>query len=316
MTALTRRHFLAGSAAAMGGILAGSGVASPTPAPADTAPSLTFAHLTDIHVKPTGAGPEGMARCLHHVQSHPAAPAFILQGGDAIMSSLGATAAATSAQWAVWRSVLAAENSLPLHHLIGNHDCWGWQRTKAGTTGREPLYGKKWAMQELGLDRPYGTFLAGGWRFILLDSVQERGGGAYMPRLDEEQLAWLEATLRETPLTTPILIASHVPILGVGALFFYDDIVKDYQFRVAGALMHQDLHALTDLIARHPNVRVCLSGHVHLVDHVVWRDTTYLCNGAVSGSWWHGDHKGCPPGYALMRLWPNGAFHREYVVYT
>ena len=66
---------------------------------------------------------------------------------------------------------------------------------------------------------------------------------------------------------------------------------------------------------RFPQVRVCLSGHIHIVDHVVFEGKAYINNGAVSGSWWHGPHKGCPPGYAIVKLWRDGGFEREYITY-
>jgi 3',5'-cyclic AMP phosphodiesterase CpdA len=310
---LTRREFLVTSATGAAALAASSVVgAAANPVPA---PSLVFAHLTDMHIKPTGAGPAGLARCLRHVQAHPAKPQFILNGGDGIMSALGASEESTRAQWAKFTGILKEECRLPLWHMIGNHDCWGWQRSKAGTTGQEPLYGKKWAMQELGMDRTYYTRDMGGWRFVILDSVQERGDGGYLPVIDEEQYGWLEATLKSTPAAMPVLIASHVPILSVTPYFFKEDIVQKYQFHIPGALMHQDVQRLVTLLRSYPQVKLCISGHTHLLDDVIFEGRTYLCNGAVSGSWWHGDHKGCPPGYAIIQLWPDGTFRREYLTF-
>jgi 3',5'-cyclic AMP phosphodiesterase CpdA len=309
---MDRRRFVVTSLAGTAGILAAAGSVRADVPPLKP-PSLVFAHLTDMHIKPTGAGPEGLAKCLQHAQAHPSSPAFILNGGDAIMSSLGASEESTRAQWDQYQRIIKAECQLPVLHCIGNHDCWGWQRSKSGTKGTEPLYGKRWAQHELKLEKGYYTHEAGGWRLIVLDSVQERGDGGYKPVIDEEQFAWLEATLRSTPQSQHVLIVSHVPILSVTPLFFYDNIVENYQFRVAGALMHQDVHRLVHLFRGFPNIRACISGHVHLVDDVVFEGKTYLCNGAVSGSWWNGDHKGCPPGYAIMRLWEDGSFQREYV---
>ncbi len=310
---VSRRHFLVSSTVGAAAMAAPSLAES---APATVAPpSVVFAHLTDMHIKPTGAGPEGLAKCLRHVQAHADKPTFILNGGDSIMSSLGAAEDSTRAQWDQFATIMKAGCTLPVYHMIGNHDCWGWQRSKAGTTGTEPLYGKRWAMQELGMEKTFYTKDIGGWRFVVLDSVQERGDGGYLPVIDDEQYAWLEATLQSTPTGMPVLIASHVPILSVTPFFFEDDIVQKYQFQVPGALMHQDVHKLVHLLRRFPQVKVCLSGHIHLVDDVVFEGKTYLCNGAVSGSWWHGDHKGCPPGYAIVKLWADGSFQREYVTF-
>lgn len=308
---LTRRHFIAVSSLAL---LAG-GETEAAPVPRDEEPSLVFAHLTDMHIKPEGAGPEGLVRCLQHTHSHPAKPKFILNGGDAIMSALGATEERTKVQWAQYHAIMKEHCTLPVKNVIGNHDCWGWQRSKAGTTGNEPLYGKAWARKELGLETNYYTFDDAGWRFIVLDSVQERGDEGYKPVIDDEQFAWLEETLKSTPAEMPVIICSHVPILSVTPFYFVDDIVKDYQFNLIGALMHQDVHRITKMLRDYPQVRLCISGHDHLVDSVEYEGKTYMCNGAVSGSWWNGVFQGCPPGYAIMKLWKNGAFEREYITY-
>lgn len=312
---ITRRDFLLTSSAAAAGIVTSASVATSAAPPPDTPPALVFAHLTDMHLKPEGAGPEGLARCLRQVHAHPDKPEFILNGGDAIMSALGATEERTRTQWEFFHELMERENSLEMYNMIGNHDIWGWQRTRAGTTGDEPLYGKAWALKELNLERGYYNFQRGGWHFIVLDSVQERGGGAYLPVIDDAQFDWLVETIEATPEGMPVIIASHVPILSVTPFFFRDDVVENWQFRLSGALMHQDVQRLVHMLRDHDNVKLLISGHSHIVDSVVFEGKPYVCNGAVSGSWWHGPHRGCNPGYALMKLWPDGTFHREYIEY-
>ncbi len=317
--AITRRELLktTGLVAAGAGL---AGLAHPAAA-ASSAPSpnrqrvLRIGHLTDMHIRPTGRGPTGLVACLEHVQSLSDRPDIIFNGGDAIMSALGADKDSTRAQWEIWHKIMNENLELPMIHCIGNHDVWGWQRSRAGTTGDEPLYGKAWVKEELELESGFYSFDKAGWHFTVLDSVRERGGGAYQPLLEEDQIEWLKADLDAVPTETPILILSHVPVISVTPYFFYDDIVENYQFRVAGALMHQDVHRLRDLFANYPNIKVCLSGHVHLVDRVDYNGITYLCNGAVSGSWWHGRYQDCEPGYALVDLYDDGSFEREYIEY-
>jgi len=52
--------------------------------------------------------------------------------------------------------------------------------------------------------------------------------------------------------------------------------------------MHVDAAKIKDLFAKHKNVKLCLSGHLHLVDRVDYNGVTYLCDGAVCGGWWKG----------------------------
>ncbi len=82
---------------------------------------------------------------------------------------------------------------------------------------------------------------------------------------------------------------------------------------VPGSWMHIDARRIKDLFLKHPNVRLCLSGHIHLVDRVEYLGVTYLCNGAVSGGWWKGANQECNPGYGLVDLYDDGTFENRYV---
>lgn len=317
---LKRRDVLAAVAGGAGLLaLSSRGAANPAPSANTVATErqrvLRLAHLTDIHVKPTGVAESGLRACLRQVNAMDPVPDLILNGGDAIMDALGATPEKTQSQWDLWHRVWAEENKLPVEHCIGNHDIWGWQRSKAGATGEEPLYGKKWALKEYGLDMPYRSFDRAGWHFIVLDSVRERGDEGYQPLLEEDQFAWLESDLAATSPDVPIVILSHVPILSVGPFYFSEKIVVDYQFKLIGALMHQDTQRIIALLNKHGNVRLCLSGHVHLRDRVEYNGISYVCNGAVSGSWWHGTYRQTPPGYGVVDLYSDGSFDERYVTY-
>jgi 3',5'-cyclic AMP phosphodiesterase CpdA len=135
----------------------------------------------------------------------------------------------------------------------------------------------------------------------------------YIGQLDEPQFDWLKQTLRDTPATTPVVVLSHIPILSASAVLWAQR--PDDDFRISRALMHQDCLELKDLFAKHPNVKLCLSGHLHLCDRVDYNGVTYLCNGAVSGNWWKGRHKDCDEGYAVVDLYDDGSFEHEYVKY-
>src|SRR5687768_12768174 len=132
---------------------------------------IRVAHVTDIHVFPKFDADKGLTACLRHIQSQPDPPKIILNTGDCIMDATRAPLASVEKQWDIWRRVWKAECSLPAAHVLGNHDVWGWDKTKSNTKGDEPNWGKGWAMDELGLSRPYHSFDRGGWHFIGLDTV-------------------------------------------------------------------------------------------------------------------------------------------------
>lgn len=276
---------------------------------------LRLAHLTDIHVQPELRADEGLESCLRHVTERKDRPDLILNGGDCVMDSFGQDAARTKTQWDVWDHVWRDFHAVPAHHAIGNHDVWGWNKKSSGTTGEEPLYGKRQAMDRLGLGERYYFFDRAGWRFVVLDSTFPHGEGGYTARLDDTQFAWLTALLADTPAATHVLVLSHIPILCACALFDGEN-EKSGDWVIPGAWMHIDARRIKDLFFRHPNVRLALSGHIHLRDRLDYNGVTYLCNGAVCGNWWRGNYHETPPGYALVDLYDDGSFANEYVTYA
>lgn len=306
---------LAGCSAGWGGGAQGP-ASTPSEAASVTSPSrrkrlLRVAHLTDIHVQPERNAPEGLRACLRHVHALPEKPDLVLVGGDSVMDASGAVEDRAKIQWDLYRKIFDEECSLPVEACLGNHDVWGW-KPECKAREEDPRYGKAWAMQCYGLTSPYRSFHRGGWHFIALDSTFRIQEGRYKGRLDDEQFAWLEKELVGAPPQQPIVVFSHIPILSACA-YFDGDNEKTGDWVVPGAWMHIDARRIVELFYRHPNVKLCLSGHIHLVDRVDYNGVTYLCNGAVSGNWWKGDYQQCRPGYGLVDLYEDGHFRHEYV---
>lgn len=321
MARFTRRDVLmAGGAVATGWALSAC-----SPSPADpTAPAqpiamphrkraLRVAHMTDVHVQPEKGAGEGFAKCLQHIHKLADPPQLILQGGDAVMDACGVEAPRARVQADLWKRTLKAHCTIPIEHCIGNHDIWGMEKKASLTTGAEPSWGKKWAIDLYGIENRYRAFARNGWRFIVLDSVTI-GNDTYVGKLDEEQFAWLGKTLAETDPKMPVLVLSHIPILSA-SVFFDGDLEKSGKWVVPAAWMHIDARAIKNLFHKHPNVKVCLSGHLHLVDRVDYLGVAYLCNGAVSANWWKGQHQEFREGYGLVDLFDDGTIEHQYVEY-
>jgi len=322
-TKVSRREFIGGSGAAalgLAAVLSGTAGAMAGGWPAKRKRILRIAHLTDIHVQPEGAAPEGMARALRSVQELTDKPDIIFTGGDSVMDSLKADKARTKAQWEVFKSVLKNECSLPVVHCIGNHDVWGWGLEDEIAKG-DRLYGKQWAIEEFGLMSRYYSFDKAGWRFIVLDSTHKTdkdkpsiSNEPYTAKLDEEQFEWLKKVLEETPAGRPICVLSHIPIICC-CVFLDGENEKSGDWQVPGAWMHIDARRIKDLFREHKNVRLCLSGHMHMQDKAEFLGVKYLCNGAVCGSWWKGNHYEFAPGYVVVDLYNDGSSRSEYVCY-
>lgn len=269
---------------------------------------LRVAHLTDIHLRDHDDAPKKFEKCLHALQSIADAPDIIFNGGDTIFDALGADKSNVERQWALWDSIIKEENSLPIVHCIGNHDVWG-----AGQKS-DPLYGKAYAVEKMGLNKLYHSLEMAGWKFIVLDSTHPVGDGWYTGKLDDAQADWLESELAQTGSDTPIMVMSHIPILT--ATGFYEGNEKSGNWVVPGSWMHIDFNRIKKMFLKHPNVKLCISGHMHLVDHVQYNGVTYCCNGAVSGNWWGNEvYHETHAGFALIDLYDDGNFEVEYRTY-
>lgn len=313
LQSISRRNFLvAGGLAAATFSSGAASIAAPTPRKR----VLRVAHLTDMHIQPELRAAEGLAACLRHVNSSEDRPDLILTGGDHIMDSFKQPRERTTAQWNLWKSVLKNENSIPIRSCLGNHDIWGWNHSKSGTTGSEPEYGKKWACDVLGLDRAYQSFGMAGWHFIALDGVQPSPHpGEFSAFIDDEQFDWLSGELAKTPRTTPILLWTHIPI--VSAVVNHLAVrasIHDTSSLEAGHV-HADSLRLVALFTQYPNLKVCLAGHLHRIEHVVIKGLDYYCNGAVSGKWWKGANDGYSEGYAVVDLYDDGSHENRFVTY-
>ncbi|MDK2970621.1 MAG: 3,5-cyclic-AMP phosphodiesterase [Candidatus Sumerlaeota bacterium] len=275
--------------------------------------ALRVAHLTDMHLDVGRNAEQWGIRCFQHVQSQADPPDLILNGGDIVMDALDAKKEHVAPQWDVVQRVLRT-CSLPIVHCLGNHDVWGWNRASSGASPDDPHFGKKWAQEVLSLEQRYYSRDLGSWKLLVLDSNSPGRQRIYDAHLDEEQFAWLKAELAATPADKHVMILSHIPIL-CAAAYFDGENEKTGDWIVPGSWMHQDARALKDLFFQHPNVRLALSGHIHLLDRIDYNGVTYLCNGAVCGSWWKGSYQETPPGYAMIDLYEDGTFDHEYVTY-
>lgn len=275
---------------------------------AEQKPVLRVAHITDIHLKNDFGAPQKFSKCLHHLQQQSPKVNLVLNGGDMVFDMNKENISTINDQWKLFMDTVKNESNIQTQYCLGNHDIW-WNENSKG----DAFYGKKYAMDKLQLAKPYYSFLKAGWKFIVLDSTHlDIDNTWYIGKLGEEQFNWLSEELKATPKETPVLVMSHIPIL-TALLMIEDDIVN--KWTMLGGDMHTDTAKIINLFYQHPNVKLCLSGHLHMRDKVVYNGVTYLCNGAVSGAWWKGNRRETAPGYGLIDLFADGTFEESYVNY-
>lgn len=270
-----------------------------------------IAHITDVHMMPLIGAAKGFARCLDHIQSLAHKPDLIINSGDAIMDAHRGGRAVAERQWKLWNEVVEKELSIPIVQSLGNHDIWVKNESPASI-----LDGKKFALDKINEADFYFSKDLGDWHLISLDSISPNNEGRwYTGRIDEAQMHWLKKELEAIPAFKPVMVISHIPILSA-CIFFDGNRFENNQWNVPGRWMHEDANELKNLFAKHPNVKLALSGHIHLVDKVEYNGVTYCCNGAVSGAWWGGNYQQTKPGYAIIDLYADGRFSNHYTPYA
>jgi 3',5'-cyclic AMP phosphodiesterase CpdA len=296
--------------------LAGAATALPTasllaaPEITNTAKrSLRVAHITDIHVMPGKVPEYGMATALNEVNALADRADFIIAGGDMIMDSMSTSKDKVKEMWKTFHGIVKGDNSLSIHHTIGNHDCYNIGRSAASYADA-----KKWAIEEFQIPKQYYSFDKGKWRFIILDSIHPKAIPGYIGKLDDEQLDWLKKTLADTPADMYVCVISHIPLLAV-CTTFDGGRVKFDQWRIGGGNLHEDAKVLKDLFYQSKKVKACLSGHIHLIDELDYLGTKYYCNGAVCGAWWGGNNQEFPPAFAVMNFYDDGTSSRDLHFY-
>lgn len=275
----------------------------------DRKPTLRAAHITDVHISRSKDAPKGTAAMFAHMLGQKDwRPDLVLNTGDSVSAVDGNTTGASAAeQIALWKEAVKA-CPVPIHSCLGNHDVWGGKEPTDAVTADKK--GFRLMTEVLGMPAPYYSFDRGGWHFIALNSMCNWPQyGALTP----EHLDWLKADLAKAQ--QPVCVLSHLPILSVTSVTYGDSCRKGNDNLVPGVWQHSDCWALTEVFRRHPNVKLCLSGHMHTQDRCEYRGVWYICGGAVSGAWWGGSEYGFPPCYGQIDFFADGTFRYDFVDY-
>ncbi|MCU0315908.1 MAG: metallophosphoesterase [Fimbriimonadaceae bacterium] len=302
---LSRRDLLKASAVVgVGGILsAATAEANNSQSRSRPERVLRFAYLTDSHL-PTRGHTQDLKSLLDKVQGPEIKAQMVVFGGDNIFSASGVSRPDAEAQLSVFRSVIRSEVNVPSACVLGNHDVWGWREPQNGW-----LTGKRLAVESYGMPGRYYSFVRAGWKFIALDSVHFHRATGYTASIDPEQFAWLAHELKSD--VRPTIIFSHVPLMSVTYLGASGTSRHGGGARISHQMLVGNSREVIDLFRTHSQVKMVLSGHVHMSDSCRFRGVEHVCCGAVSGGWWKGDFEGFGPLMTIVDLFSDGrAFSR------
>lgn len=267
------------------------------PARAAAAPPLRFLFVTDTHIQPELNAAAGCRAAFTRARA--LGGDFVIQGGDHVFDALGATRTRATDLMALYTETEQAIG-LPVHHLVGNHDCLGIY-PGSGVEPTDPLYGKKFFADRFG--PTFRSFTHRGVHFVLLDSIGLTADRKYEGRIDPAQLAWLRQDLATLPPATPIVVATHIPLLTNFAMGG----VRRSKIAVVNSA------EVLDILRGH-RVLAVLQGHNHVNETVTWEGIPFMTCGAVCGAWWHGPNHGTPEGFTAVTI-EDGRLTTEYVTY-
>jgi 3',5'-cyclic-AMP phosphodiesterase len=274
---------------------------------------LRVLHLSDLHLQNARGAEAKFLAFSRELGKIDPGPDLMIFSGDFVMNTVSAGHDRAVEQWDVWDRAKAALPSIPFLASLGNQDVWGWNKKDSGCTGREPQYGKRLALDRLGLESSFGAYDLGAWRFIVLDPMIEGGRYGFTPRLDSAQFEFLVEELDRNEV--PTMILCHIPLLPSPADFLtmgLNEPNSREDWLLAGNQVMQDGYRLFDLFRSRPHVKAYLSGHTHIRQKVEIEGLTLLTAPAVSGAWWRGDHCGSAAGYAILDLYRSGEFDYQF----
>ena len=63
------------------------------------------------------------------------------------------------------------------------------------------------------------------------------------------------------------------------------------------------------------DLRLVLAGHLRHQEQIVVDGIEFLNGGAICGNWWKGAQAGCPEGFNVIDLKPDGTHAIQYLTY-
>ncbi|HTU55401.1 MAG TPA: phosphodiesterase [Acetobacteraceae bacterium] len=197
---------------------------------------MLLVQLTDLHVCPVGVAANRVVetntlveRALRMVSRMRPAPDAVILSGDLAENGL-------IAEYEVLAGLLGRYLDCPIYAVPGNHDR---RENFRAVLGHLPGITSDPAFVQYAVEtHPV--------RLVMLDTLVP--GGAY-GRLDAGQLAWLDRTLAAEGAKPTIVVMHHPPF--------------DCGIAHMDRIKLEDAVAFAAIIARHPQVRRILCGHVH-----------------------------------------------------
>jgi hypothetical protein len=258
--------------------------------------------MTDIHLQPETNAVEGFSQAIDTINS--LKPAFVITGGDMIMDALAQNYSRADSLYNLYIAT-ADRLQMPLYNSLGNHEIFGIYESSM-TEKTHPEYGEK--MFEKRLGESYYSFEYNGWKFFILNSVEDNGNNGYIGLIDSVQKEWINEELKNTYLETPIVIVTHIPFVTA-----YTQVYSGSTFANGESLVVTNSKEIIGLFTNH-NLKLVLQGHLHTQEDIYIDNIHYVTGGAISGAWWVGPNRGYEEGFMQINI-KDDNFSWKYIDY-
>ncbi|MBD3179432.1 MAG: hypothetical protein GF417_07370, partial [Candidatus Latescibacteria bacterium] len=232
---------------------------------------FSFAFLADIHVQPELGAMRGFEKAVNLVNRMD--PDFVITGGDLIMDALEVSYGRADTLYRIYRDI-SGRLRMPVHNTMGNHEILGWY-DGSPVSPSHPHFGKKIYEERLG--RRFYSFDHGGWHFIIIDSIERGEEGGYIGKVNGDQMEWIREDLSGVDRGTPIAVSTHIPVVSV-----MPQLREGPGAGISPSEVIVNSREVLELFSGH-NLKLVLQGHLHLVEEIRVRGTTFITAGAVSG---------------------------------
>lgn len=303
MNAMTRRDFLGRLVTAFVLLAGGCSRKRIWPVSGSDKGTVRLVFYTDVHARTEWETPKAIGSAVRAINARQAD--LVITGGDLITEGFESSAKKVAPRWDTYMRMHHGIKA-DVHPTMGNHDLVAANPEDGTPAAKDPraIYRNR-----MGLDQTYYSFNAVGYHFVILDSVQITGDSAqYRGFIRREELEWLQQDLAKVPRDTPVVMATHIPLL----TSFYSA-TRGATFAAPKNRIVVNNLDVFKVIERH-NVILVLQGHLHVEELIKWRDTSFIVGGAICGKWWRGPYCGTEEGFNVITLAGNHV-EWEYIDY-
>lgn len=252
--------------------------------------TFSFAFLTDIHLQPEDHAVEGFSQAIDSVNR--LNPDFVLTGGDLVMDAMEQHYGRTDSLYKLYLNTIK-RFKMPVYNTMGNHEIFGLYK-ESGVSHDHPEFGEK--MFEKRIGKSYYAFEHKGWKFIVLNSIEDTHQNGYIGLVDSVQFGWLKAEISKTDPKMPIVVSTHIPLMTIYSQKYSGSTVAN-----DSSLVVVNAKQVLGLFKGH-NLKLVLQGHLHTVEDIYVEGVHFITGGSVAAAWWSGPEKGFEEGFIYLTL--------------